>query len=89
MTSKAEKYAPPPPATVPISSLLSVTMVICDDDDGPLHHPDGIVAGYSGGNAIYLSWEDLDLAPPDDPDDPEEFLGDASEHHELVRIYGH
>jgi len=64
------------------------TIIICDDDDGPLHHPNGIVAGYSNGAARFLEWEDLDMSPPEDPDHPDEFLGDAGEG-ELMKLYGH
>ena len=64
------------------------TIIICDDDDGPLHHPDGIVAGYSNGGARFLEWEDLDMSPPEDADNPDEFLGDAGEG-ELMKLYGH
>ena len=64
------------------------TMLVCDDDDGPLHHSAGIVAGYSNGAARFLEWEDLDLSPPEDADNPDEFLGDAGEG-DLMALYGH
>jgi prepilin-type N-terminal cleavage/methylation domain-containing protein len=64
------------------------TMVMCDDDDGPLHHPDGIVAGYTNGAVKFLEWEDLDMVKPEDPDNPDEFLGDASGHEILQKLQG-
>ena len=63
-------------------------MILCDDDEGPLHHPAGIVAGYSNGGARFLEWADLDLGVPADPDDPDPFLGDAAENDELARMWG-
>ena len=65
------------------------TMLICDDDEGPLHHPDGVIAGYSNGGARFMEWEDLDMMPPENPDDPEEFLGDNASNEELMKMWGH
>ena len=65
------------------------TMMICDDDDGPLHHPDGLIAGYTNGGARFLEWEDLDVMPPENADEPEEFLGDNAENEELMKMWGH
>ncbi|MDF1702646.1 MAG: type II secretion system protein [Planctomycetota bacterium] len=64
------------------------TLLICDDDDGPLHHPDGIVCGYTGGDVRYKEWAEFDMSKPD-PDNPDEFLGDASSNEELQRVLGH
>jgi prepilin-type N-terminal cleavage/methylation domain-containing protein len=63
-------------------------MIICDDDDGPLHHPDGIVAGYTNGSVRFLEWEDLDIPVPEDARNPEPFLGDDSEHEQLMHMWG-
>lgn len=71
------------------SQMGEGTIVICDDDDGALHHPDGLVAGYSGGNVQFMEWEEFEMLPPDDPDNPEEFLGDAASSPELMKMYGH
>lgn len=65
------------------------TIIICDDDEGALHHPGGIVAGYSNAASVFMEWEDLDMAPPEDADKPEEFLGDNAENEELMKMYGH
>ncbi len=65
------------------------TMIICDDDDGPLHHKDGIIAGYSNAAARFIEWEDLGMSRPDNPDAPDEFLGDAATgDNELQKLYG-
>ncbi|MDJ0521613.1 MAG: prepilin-type N-terminal cleavage/methylation domain-containing protein [Planctomycetota bacterium] len=63
-------------------------MIICDDDDGPLHHPDGIVAGYTNGAVRFMTWDDLELPEPEDARNPEPFLGDDSEHPQLVHLWG-
>jgi prepilin-type N-terminal cleavage/methylation domain-containing protein len=64
------------------------TIIMCDDDDGPLHHPGGLCVGYTNGSVKFMEWEDLDMIKPDDPDAPDEFLGDASSHPDLQRILG-
>jgi prepilin-type N-terminal cleavage/methylation domain-containing protein len=64
------------------------TIIICDDDEGPLHHPDGIVAGYTNAAVRFLEWEELDMLPPEDADNPDEFLGDAASHPMLQAMYG-
>ena len=64
------------------------TLVLCDDDVGPLHHPAGIVAGYTNGGARFLEWADLDLTPPSDSDHPEGFLGDTAEAEALASLWG-
>ena len=64
------------------------TMVMCDDDDGPLHHPDGLVIGYSNGASRFMEWDEIDMQKPD-PKSPEEFLGDASSQEELQKLWGH
>ncbi|MDA1193994.1 MAG: type II secretion system protein [Planctomycetota bacterium] len=63
------------------------TMLLCDDDDGPLHHSDGLVCGYSTGDVRFKEWEEFDMRKPD-PDHPDEFLGDASSNEELQRMLG-
>jgi hypothetical protein len=62
------------------------TIVICDDDDGPLHHPDGIIAGYSNGNVRFMEWEDLGMRKPEDADHPEPFLGDQASNDNLRKL---
>ena len=64
------------------------TMIICDDDDGPLHHPDGIVAAYSNGSVRFMPWDEMDMRPPENPDQPEPFLGDEAENDELRKMLG-
>jgi prepilin-type N-terminal cleavage/methylation domain-containing protein len=64
------------------------TMIVCDDDDGAVHHPDGLVCGYTSGDVRYLEWFEFDMQKPEDPDNPDEFLGDASSHDELQKMLG-
>jgi len=56
--------------------MKMVVPMICDDDDGALHHPDGLVMGYTDGSAKFVEWEDLGMPKPEEPNDPEPFLGD-------------
>ena len=53
-----------------------------------VNHPDGIVAGYTNSSVRFLGWDELDMAPPDDPDNPEEFLGDEASNDELRKMLG-
>jgi hypothetical protein len=62
--------------------------VICDDDDGPLHHRDGIIVGYTNRSVRLMEWEELGIEPPD-PRDPEPFLGDAATTDELRALSSH
>ena len=57
-------------------AMKRVVPVLCDDDDGPLHHRKGLVMGYTDGSARFVTWQQLEMARPEDPDDPEPFLGD-------------
>lgn len=51
-------------------------LIICDDDDGKLHHDKGMVLGYTNGNAKFMDWSELGISPPGNPDDPTGLLGD-------------
>jgi hypothetical protein len=55
-----------------------VVPIICDDDEGNLHHPKGLVMGYTDGSVRFVEWRDLDMVPPEEDAgqivDP--FLGD-------------
>lgn len=64
------------------------TVLICDDDDGPLHHPAGMIIGWSDGNARFTEWSDMGISPPDDPDNPPALLGDDAPWEELRAVYG-
>lgn len=66
--------------------LSKGAMCICDDDDGPLHHPDGLVIGYTSGQAKFVEWADLDMSPPADKDNPENTLGDQSPNADLKHM---
>jgi hypothetical protein len=52
--------------------------VISDDDDGPLHHRDGLIVGYSNRSVRLMEWEELGIGRPADARDPEPFLGDSA-----------
>ncbi len=50
--------------------------IVCDDDDGPVHDPDGLVMGFTDGGARFYEWNELDMLEPEDKDDPQPFLAD-------------
>lgn len=68
------------------SELSKGAIVLCDDDDGPLHHKDGLVVGYSSGQARFVEWSDLGMGPPATPDDPTGLLGDNSPNDDLKHM---
>jgi prepilin-type N-terminal cleavage/methylation domain-containing protein len=57
--------------------------IISDDDDGPLHHPGGLIMGFTNRSVSLREWEDLGIAPPENKDSPEPFLGDSGASEEL------
>ena len=63
--------------------LKMVVPIVCDDDDGALHHPDGLVMGFTDGSAKFVDWEDLGMAEPEDKNNPQPFLGDNAETEKL------
>lgn len=56
--------------------LNQTVPILCDDDDGPVHDPDGLVMGFTDGGARFYEWGELDMEQPDDKDAPRPFLGD-------------
>jgi prepilin-type N-terminal cleavage/methylation domain-containing protein len=66
--------------------LSKGALILCDDDDGPLHHAAGMVCGYSGGTARFLEWGDLDMSKPTDTKNPEGLLGDNSPNEQLKHM---
>ena len=68
------------------SELLKGALIICDDDDGPLHHANGLVMGWSGGDVRFMEWADLNMGPPTDEKDPQGLLGDNSPNDELKHM---
>jgi hypothetical protein len=58
------------------AKLKKTVPIICDDDDGNCHHVDGLVMSYTDGAARFVEWGDIGMTKPEDPDQPEPFLGD-------------
>lgn len=54
-----------------------VSPIISDDDEGALHHPQGMVIGYTNGTAKFVEWGDIGMAAPDEKS-PEPFLGEQA-----------
>jgi type II secretory pathway pseudopilin PulG len=61
-------------------------IVICDDDDGPLHHPGGLVVGYTNSRVEYLDWDALGVDPPENEKEPTGLLGDSAQNDELKHL---
>ena len=68
------------------SELEKGALILCDDDDGPLHHSKGLVCGYSGGASRFMEWSDLGISPPQDEKNPEGLLGDTSANDSLKHM---
>jgi prepilin-type N-terminal cleavage/methylation domain-containing protein len=66
--------------------LSKGTLVLCDDDDGPLHHGGGLVVGYSNRRTDFLDWSDLGISAPENEKDPAGLLGDGAGNDELKQM---
>jgi prepilin-type N-terminal cleavage/methylation domain-containing protein len=55
------------------------TIMLCDDDDGPLHHSSGLIVGFRDGLVQLMDWEDLGMAKPKDAKNPDPFLGESAQ----------
>lgn len=66
--------------------LSKGALCICDDDDGALHHPKGLVIGYTSGAAKFVPWDELEMSPPAESDNPENTLGDQSPNPDLKHM---
>ena len=87
LTSWAGRRNKEPGHKLTASALQSGVIVVCDDDDGPVHHKDGMVVGYSDGSAKFLEWADIEgLSPPEDSEHPEGLLGDNSPNEDLKHM---
>ena len=86
LTSYAGRRAKEKAHELTADELSKGALIICDDDDGPLHHPKGLVMGYSGGDVRFQSWTDLDVPPPADEKNPDGLLGDGSSNEELKHM---
>ena len=58
------------------TKLMRSDPILCDDDDGPCHHPAGLVMGFTDGSARLVEWSELGMARPRDLDNPDPFLGE-------------
>jgi type II secretory pathway pseudopilin PulG len=63
----------------PSDTSKNGTLMLCDDDDGPLHHSSGLIVGFRDGVVELWDWEDLGMAKPKDAKKPDPFLGDAAQ----------
>ena len=62
------------------------TLVLCDDDDGPLHHKDGMIWGMSNGSARFVPFDEMGISKPNNPDEPEGLLGENSPNESLKHM---
>lgn len=58
-------------------------IILCDDDDGPLHHVKGLCVAAAGGGVRFAEWDEFGMTEPDEPDNPERFLADEATNDEL------
>jgi hypothetical protein len=61
-------------------------MILCDDDDGALHHEGGLCVAYSNSRAAFVKWDELNVPEPDDSENPEGLLGDSAENEDLKNM---
>jgi prepilin-type N-terminal cleavage/methylation domain-containing protein len=59
------------------------TLMLCDDDDGPVHHKNGLMVGFRDGRVVFMEWEDLEMTKPKNLNEPEPFLGESAESEKL------
>lgn len=78
LTSYAGRRNATPGHLITPNLLRQNVPILGDDDDGPVHDPEGLVLGFSDGSARFLRWDDLEMAAPDDMDAPARFLGDSA-----------
>ncbi len=63
------------------------TLILADDDQGPVHHKSGFVAAYSNGRVAFHEWEDFEgLVEPEDPRHPDPWLGEDATNKELEAL---
>ena len=53
-------------------------IIICDDDDGPLHHSKGLCCAFADGGAQFMEWDYFGMSEPDDSDSPPRILGEEA-----------
>ena len=58
-------------------------IIMCDDDDGPLHHAAGLCCAFGDGGTQFMDWEALGMEEPEDPDMPPRFLGEEASNDKL------
>lgn len=58
-------------------------IILCDDDDGPLHHAKGLCCAFGDGGTNFMDWDSFGLEEPDDPDMPPRFLGEEATNEKL------
>lgn len=61
-------------------------MIMADDDDGEIHHKAGFVAVYTTGRVTFHEWSDFDLIEPDNPKEPDPWLGEDAKHDDLAAL---
>jgi prepilin-type N-terminal cleavage/methylation domain-containing protein len=86
LTSYAGRRAAEEDYLITLKVVTKGKPLMCDDDDGPLHHPNGIVIGFADKSVRLVEWEDLGLTEPEDSDRPEPFLGDSSVNEDLKAL---
>jgi len=89
MTSYAGRRNQDREYLITANQISKGTVLISDDDDGPLHHSGGLIVGWSDGSARFVEWSEMGVTPPDDPDNPPGLLGDDAQWEPLRAVWGH
>jgi type II secretory pathway pseudopilin PulG len=85
-TSYAGRRNKTPGHKLSSSELGRGAMILCDDDEGSLHHAGGLCIAYSNSRSAFVEWHELNISEPDDADHPEGLLGDSAENEDLKHL---
>ena len=66
-------------------SVEEGALIMCDDDDGPLHHTAGLCCAFADGSTAFMEWEEFGMV---EPEEDAQFLGEEAENEELEAIRG-
>ena len=69
-------------------SVEEGAIIMCDDDDGPLHHGAGLCCAFADGGSSFLEWDELGMEEPENSKDPAPFLGEEASSDKLQALRG-
>lgn len=89
LTSYAGRRNADPDFMITSSDESRGTLILADDDDGPIHHVAGFVAAYSNGRVEFFEWNQFDLIEPEDDKNPTPWLGEDAGNEDLRALSSH